>query len=122
MTKRRPVCVRWDDLDQETVRQGVTRSGFGNEHALIVRNVLEPGMEQNPHVHEFDQIALIVEGEARMHVDGEVYDMPAGSIMLIPAGATHNAEPVGDKTVVNLDVFSPPREDFDHLTQWMPTD
>lgn len=120
MTDRQPVCVQWDDLEQEFVREGVTRSAFGNDNVLIVRNVLQPGMDLNPHVHEFDQIALIVDGHAKMTLDDEVYDMPAGSVLLIPAGITHHAEPVGDGPVVNIDIFAPPRADFAHLTEWMP--
>lgn len=119
MSNQQPVCVRWEDLDQEVVRAGVMRSAFGNENVLIVRNVLEPGMDLNPHVHDFDQIALIVEGHATMTLDGEVYDMPAGSVILIPAGVTHHAEPVGEGPVVNIDIFAPPRGDFAHLTAWM---
>ncbi len=120
MIQRDPVCVRWDDLDQERVREGVTRSAFGNDNVLIVRNILQPGMDLNPHVHDFDQIALIVAGHAKMDLDGHAYDMPAGSIMLIPAGVSHYAEPVGGGPVVNIDIFAPPRSDFAHLTEWMP--
>lgn len=121
MSSREPVCIQWEDLDQEFVREGVTRSAFGNEHVLIVRNVLVPGMDLNPHVHDFDQIAMIVEGHATMTLEGETYDMPAGSICLIPAGVKHHAEPVGDQPTVNIDIFAPPRADFSHLTQWMPS-
>lgn len=119
MSNRQPTCVQWEDLEQEAVRAGVTRSAFGNEDILIVRNVLEPGMDLNPHVHDFDQIALIVSGHATMTLDGEVYDMPAGSVILIPAGVTHHAAPVGEEPAVNIDIFAPPRADLAHLTAWM---
>jgi quercetin dioxygenase-like cupin family protein len=123
MTGRAPVYLKdWGDLDQEPVRKGVHRSGFGTDEVLLVRNVLERGMDLNPHVHDFDQIALIVAGHATMHLDDETCDMPAGSVVLIPAGVHHYAEPVGDEPVVNIDVFAPVRADLAHLAAWMGSD
>jgi quercetin dioxygenase-like cupin family protein len=120
MTPREPMHLAdWAELERVAVRPGVSRSAFGNDDVLLVRNVLEPGMEINAHVHEFDQIALVVEGHATFFLDGEPYDMPPGSILLIPAGVAHHAEPVGDRPVVNVDVFAPVREDYRHLLDWM---
>ncbi len=112
-------AVRWDDIEEEVVRPGVKRRGFGTKDCLLVMNDCEPGMDLRPHVHGFDQIAMIVSGRATYYVDGEPNDMGPGSILLIPAGADHYIEPVGDEVVRNLDVFAPCREDLAHLIRWM---
>lgn len=119
-TKRRAVATRWEDIPDESVRQGVRRRGFGNENALLVMNELTPGMKLAPHVHEsFDQIAYIVSGTAVYHVDGVPNEVGPGSLILIPAGQTHYIEPTGTEPVLNLDVFGPARQDLIHLLDWM---
>jgi mannose-6-phosphate isomerase-like protein (cupin superfamily) len=76
-------------------------------------------MDLRPHVHDFDQIAMIVSGRANYFVDGEPSEMGPGSILLVPAGLEHYIEPVGDEVVQNIDVFTPCRDDLAHLIDWM---
>jgi len=115
----RPLKARWSDLAMEEVRPGVSRCGFGNERVMLVMNRLEPGMEPRPHSHDFEQIALVVEGTVRFTVDGETYDVSEGEVLLIPAGAQHFGEVLGERPALNLDVFAPAREDYMHLLEWM---
>ena len=111
-------AVRWDDIPDEFVRPVVRRRGFGTEQCLLVMNECTPGMDLRPHVHDFNQIAMILEGRCNYHVEGERNEMGPGSVLLIPAGRRHYIEPVGDE-VVNIDVFTPLRADLAHLLHWM---
>ena len=111
--------VSWDDIPDEPVRPGIRRRGFGTDSCLLVMNDCEPGMDVRPHVHDFDQIAMIVSGRANYYVEDERNEMGPGSILLIPAGKEHYIEPVGDETVENIDVFAPARADYLHLIEWM---
>jgi quercetin dioxygenase-like cupin family protein len=115
-----PVTVStWADIQDEFVRKGVRRRGFGTPNVLLVMNELERGMDLAPHTHDFDQIALIIEGEANYHIGGVAYPVRAGSVLLIPASQEHYIEPTGDGKVLNLDVFGPARQDLFHLAEWM---
>jgi quercetin dioxygenase-like cupin family protein len=114
--------VSWDEIPDEAVRAGVRRRGFGTKDCLLVMNECEPGMDVRPHVHEFDQIAMIVAGRARYHVGDVANEMGPGSIVLIPAGVDHFIEPLGEEVVQNIDVFTPCREDLAHLLNWMTKD
>jgi quercetin dioxygenase-like cupin family protein len=109
----------WDDAPSEEVRPGIRRRGFGTRDCLLVLNECEPGMDLRPHTHDFDQIALITQGSARYHVGDEPNEVGPGSLVLIPAGVEHYIEPVGDETVINIDVFAPARSDYLHLLEWM---
>jgi quercetin dioxygenase-like cupin family protein len=111
--------TNWDDIPDEPVRPGIRRRGFGTDRVLLVMNECEPGMDLRPHVHDFDQIAMIVSGRANYQVGEERNEMGPGSIVLIPAGVEHYIEPVGDQVVRNIDVFAPAREDLLHLVEWM---
>jgi quercetin dioxygenase-like cupin family protein len=108
----------WNDLPKEVVRQGVTRAGFAGEQVLLVMNWLKPGMKVNPHSHPFEQLVYIVSGTALFHIGDEVVTAGAGDVIRIPPDVTHYAEPAGSETVLNLDVFSPIRDDYRHLTRY----
>lgn len=112
-------AVRWHEIPDEPVRRGVRRRGFGTKDVILVLNECEPGMDLRPHSHEFDQIAMITKGRAIYHIGGEPNEVGPGAVMLIPAGAEHYIEPVGDETVENIDVFAPARQDYLHLIEWM---
>lgn len=113
---------KWDSLPKEAVRSGVTRSGFRGDDVLLVMNWLEPGMDVNPHSHPFEQVVYIVQGQARFHIGDEVFDAGPGSLIRIPPDVRHYAEVIGDEPVMNLDVFSPIREDYRHLVDYQEDD
>lgn len=107
----------WDDLPWEEVRPGVRRKGFRSAHALLVLHELQPGMEIRPHSHPFEQLVYILKGRVRMTVGAEAHDLGPGGLCVIPPDATHFADVLGDEPALNLDVFSPAREDYLHLTE-----
>ena len=113
------LAVHWDEVPSEPVRPGVRRRGFGTNDLLLVLNECEPGMDLRPHSHDFDQVALITKGRAIYHIGEASNEVGPGCVMLIPAGAEHYIEPLGDETVENIDVFAPAREDYLHLLEWM---
>ncbi len=112
----------WDSLEKEVVRPGVKRAGFRGQDVLLVMNWLEPGMETNPHSHPCEQVVYIVKGQMRFHIGDEVIEGGAGSLIRIPPDIEHYGEPIGDEEVLNLDVFSPIREDYRHLVDYQAPD
>ena len=107
----------WESLPWEEVRLGVRRKGFRSKHTLMVLNELQPGMEANPHSHPFEQLAYITQGRVRFTVGDEVHEMGSGGLCVIPPNVIHFANVLGDKPAINIDVFSPVREDYLHLTK-----
>lgn len=105
----------WNELDREVVRPGVERVGFSSDKVMCVMNWLSPGMAVFPHRHPFEQLVLIVQGRARFYIEDEIVEAGPGSMIRIPPDALHHAEPIGDEVVLNLDVFAPPRGDYQHL-------
>jgi quercetin dioxygenase-like cupin family protein len=113
---------QWDTLPKEVVRPGVERAGFSGDNVLMVMNWLEPGMETQPHSHLFEQLAYVVSGRMKFVVGDEVFEAAAGSMIRIPPNIEHYGEPIGDEPVLNLDVFSPIREDYKHLVEYQQSD
>ncbi len=107
--------INWDELAREAVRPGVERCGFRGEQVLMVMNYLQPGMDVRPHSHPFEQIAYIVKGKMKFIIGDDVHVVEAGGVIHIPADVEHCGEPIGDELVMNLDIFSPIRDDYRHL-------
>ena len=102
--------------------QGVERCGFRGEDVLMVMNWLAPGWTSTPHSHPFEQLVCIVQGRARFHVGEETFEAGPGSLLRIPPGVEHWAEPLGDEPALNLDIFAPIREDYRHLVAYQEPD
>ena len=110
--------VNWNDLPREFVRRGIERCGFRGEDVMLVFNFAEPDLQVKPHQHDFEQVVICVEGEMNYHVAGEVFEMKPGSMLRVPPHTMHHAEMTGGGRVLNLDVFSPLREDYRHLVEY----
>ncbi len=109
---------KWDQLPKEVVRAGVERAGFRGDDVLMVMNWLTPGMETNPHSHPFEQLAYIVSGRMKFVIGEDTFEAGPGSVIRIPPDVEHYGEPIGDEPVLNLDVFSPIRDDYRHLVEY----
>ncbi len=109
---------KWDELPKEVVRAGVERAGFRGDDVLMVMNWLTPGMETNPHSHPFEQLAYIVSGRMKFVIGEDTFEAGPGSVIRIPPNVEHYGEPIGDEPVLNLDVFSPIRDDYRHLVEY----
>jgi quercetin dioxygenase-like cupin family protein len=68
-----------------------------------------PGAEAPRHVHEEEQIVIVVDGEFTFDLDGDVRVMRKGDVAVVPAWVPHAAWTT-DSHCTEIDVFSPPRQ------------
>ncbi len=76
----------------------------------------EPGAVAPNHVHEEEQIVIVVEGELVFDLDGDVRTMRRGDVAVVPAWVPHGAWTT-DSHCYEIDVFSPPRQSLVSLAQ-----
>ena len=89
--------------------------------ALVVFNWVDPPATLPLHDHPFDQLALILAGRCVMRVGEEEHALGPGGFVYVPAGARRTAwRPSDSEPVLNVDVFSPAREDYLHLAEEQP--
>ncbi|WP_144140798.1 cupin domain-containing protein [Paraburkholderia sp. BCC1884] len=113
MKKNTARVYRLDEMPLTEVRPGFERTGLRSQGAIHTVNWFEPGYKSTGrHAHPFDQMSYVLAGSMRFWVDGEVFDMHAPSVLYIPGGLEHGAEPLGEERVLNVDVFAPVREDY----------
>jgi quercetin dioxygenase-like cupin family protein len=112
--------MRWEELPAVDLHQGnMRRTGFRMDAALLTINFIKPTAQRwEPHHHPFDQTVLTVEGTQMLEIEGKALACPAGSIVRIPANAKHTGWPGGNKPVLNIDIFAPPRADYLFLTDY----
>jgi len=68
-----------------------------------------PGEDAGPEeTHEGDQIIYIIEGEALVRVKEEEQKVPAGTLLLIPAGTPHHVRNAGQVPLFFLTIYAPP--------------
>jgi quercetin dioxygenase-like cupin family protein len=67
-----------------------------------------PHTEAPVHVHEEEQIVIVLDGEFEFEIDGEVRTMRPGEVAVIPSWVPHGAR-TRDNRCLEVDVFHPPR-------------
>ena len=75
-----------------------------------------PGAVAPRHVHEEEQIVIVVEGELVFDLDGDVRTMRKGDVAVVPAWVPHGAWTT-DSHCDEIDVFSPPRQSLISLAE-----
>jgi quercetin dioxygenase-like cupin family protein len=105
--------IRWEDDPREKLIPGVERRFLYGEKAMLAQIWIKKGTTVPRHVHEAEQLSYIVEGILRLRLGddlSEVHELHAGEVLVIPSNVPHDAIALED--VYDLDVFSPPREDW----------
>lgn len=83
---------------------------FTSERIQLVVMALQPGEEIGTETHkDVDQFIRIEAGNGKAILDGEETDLADGSVIVIPAGTTHNLLNSSDSTPLKLyTLYSPP--------------
>lgn len=108
----------WNTLPREGVRKGIERCGFRGEQVVMVFNWVGPDIQVNPHSHDFEQLALCVQGSFDYHIGDQVFHMTPGSMVRVPPHTVHYVKPTGSEVSLNLDIFAPLRDDYRHLVEY----
>src|SRR5215472_10448741 len=75
-----------------------------------------PGAVAPRHVHEEEQVVIVVDGELVFDLDGDVRTMRKGDVAVVPAWVPHGAWTT-DSHCEEIDVFSPPRQSLIKLAE-----
>ena len=81
----------WFESPWQDIRSGIRQVTLDTnlEHLCCTVGRVENGNEINPHSHENEQIAIVLEGECDYYVDGSMYHMTPGSWIAIPPRSVH---------------------------------
>jgi quercetin dioxygenase-like cupin family protein len=100
--------VRVDEIASAEFVPGLTFRPVLGDGVLTNFVHFEPGAQAPRHVHEEEQIVIILDGEMTFDLDGDVRTMRKGDVAVVPAWVPHGAWTT-DTTCLEVDVFCPPR-------------
>ena len=83
----------------------------GAQNLTVAVGEMKPSGPHKPHAHRYEQLILVISGQAQLHIGEQLYSMTPGCIMAIPPDELHMFEPVGEEPVYYVDLFSPKRPD-----------
>lgn len=76
--------------DGSTIRSILDLTNAPVEKQSLAEASMEPGQATDRHYHkQSEEIYFILEGTARMEIDGETREIGAGDAVLIPPGSWH---------------------------------
>lgn len=113
MSQQSVTFYRWEDMPKEKVSDVLDRRLITGENIMLTHVYLKKGAIVQQHNHHNEQITYILEGGLRFWIgedESEVIDVRAGEVLHIPSFVKHKAEALED--TVDVDVFSPPRQDW----------
>ena len=79
-------------------------SGAGESHAYVLH--FDPGGEIGPHEAGFDQLFVVVSGDAWLTVDDTTVELTSGEAGVVRRGAMHAKGSRGGATVVMVQMFT----------------
>ncbi len=104
---------RWEDLPRERLNQLLDRRLITGERVMLAQVYLKRGCVVPRHAHENEQLTYILEGALRFWIgedESQEVVVRAGEVLHIPSNVPHKAEALED--TLDVDVFSPPRQDW----------
>lgn len=91
---------------------GSSYNFVGADHQNLAISVYlveaQPGRGAPLHTHEYDEIAFVQEGRARIVVGGESRDVGPGDIVVIKARTPHGFVNIGEAVLKQMDVHVNP--------------
>jgi unsaturated pyranuronate lyase len=113
MPERSVTFYRWNDMPKEQLSETLDRRLITGDRVMLAHVYLKKGSIVPRHSHENEQLTYILEGGLRFWIgpdESEVIDVRAGEVLHIPSFVQHKAEALED--TLDVDIFSPPREDW----------
>jgi quercetin dioxygenase-like cupin family protein len=102
------------DLAPESLNPKITRRMVWGERLMAAHLEFKKGCVIPAHQHDNEQLTHCISGLMRITLGDRQLLLRPGEVLLIPGGVTHGAEMLED--TVEMDFFSPPRQDWINKT------
>lgn len=101
------------DLPKEELNPRISRSLITGERTMLAHVYLKKGALVPMHSHDNEQITYVIEGALRFRIgdDGpQSLVVRSGEVLHLPSNVPHEAVALED--TLDVDVFTPPRQDW----------
>lgn len=104
---------RWDDMPKERVSGMLDRRLITGDRMMLAHVYLKKGCLVPMHRHDNEQLTYILEGALEFTLGDDrsrTVVVRAGEVLHLPSNVPHEAVALED--TLDVDVFSPPRQDW----------
>ena len=104
---------RWEEMPKEKVSAMLDRRLITGERMMLAHVYLKKGCIVPRHQHENEQLTYVLDGALKFWIgedEKEQVVIRGGEVLVIPSNVWHKAEALED--TLDVDVFSPPRQDW----------
>ena len=108
------------DLEPIVLGDGLAARAINGERMTMAVVDLEPNVAVPEHRHVNEQAGFVARGSITMTVGGESQDLAVGETYVIATDVPHAALAGPDGATV-VDIFSPPRSDWEGLERLEPS-
>jgi quercetin dioxygenase-like cupin family protein len=102
--------IKWKDVEVEPLNPLLGRQFVVGNEVMVARVLMKKGCYVPKHSHHNEQVTYILEGALKFIIDDKEVVVHAGEVLCIPPNMPHEATALED--TVDLDVFTPPRQDW----------
>ena len=88
---------------------------FGGANVCLIFVDMEPGDGPRLHRHAYEEIFVVLEGEARYTLGSETIDARAGQVLIVQPGVAHKFVNSGTGRLRQIDIHASPR----FVTEWL---
>ena len=106
--------IQWDKIPIENMNPLLDRQIVVGDQVMVARVLLKKGCVVPLHQHHNEQITYVESGALHFPIEGEELTVRSGEFLCIPPHAPHTALALED--TVDIDLFTPPREDWINKT------
>jgi quercetin dioxygenase-like cupin family protein len=103
--------VRYRETPLMQLNPGAGNYIVSTERITVSFVTLQPDVYIPPHRHEPEQIVIVDDGACDFIVEGKLYHLEEGDVLLIPSNVAHGNYS-SDRGLRMIEVFSPPRLDM----------
>jgi quercetin dioxygenase-like cupin family protein len=117
-----PNVATFDDIASiapQEIWEGVVVRAVHGDSTTMALIELAPNSHVPEHHHVNEQVGVLVRGSFRLRVADETLEVRPGGTWLIPADVPHEVH-TGPDGALALEVWSPPREDWQELEREEP--
>jgi quercetin dioxygenase-like cupin family protein len=100
------------EIRSQQLFDGITARAVHGDHLTLAVVELEPGAVVAEHSHDNEQLGMLLDGELTLRVGDEERTLGPRETWCIAPNVAHSGH-AGSEGAVVIDVFSPPRSDWD---------
>ena len=100
----------WERVGTVVLSGKISRKVISGERAMVAQVFIAKDGVVPAHQHESEQLTYILEGALKFEIEGREIVVRKGDVLRIPSNVPHAAVALED--TVDLDIFTPPREDW----------